>query len=915
MRYGYLVIFKTVLSMNTFYHKYSTMRRLVHFTILLLFVSTGAMAQNIFWVAPGASGNWSNAANWSTTSGGPGGAGAPVAGQNAIFDNNSVANCVLDLATITVSSFQTRTGYTGNIAPGTTTNMTVGAMTLAAGSFSAPANFVANNIFRLTGATFNASSGTSVFNNTVNLTSGTFNAAGTITVLLGLNAEAATFNPGTSTVVFSGTTSAFVGINGTNPGTLNFYNLEINKTPPAINFAIATGDVVNVQNNFNLIDGFYRGGQSSLNVGGNFSAGANSDGIFALITLNGANPSVVTIDAPVITQFGTTFTINKSAPAAAVNFTTGLPSNTISISNYLPSTIDIQSGSIGFPDADNAIWNSTNFIINTNATVTASAGTMTFNGNFSNSGTFIANTGTVVFESNVSRTFSVNTPAVNGTTTFYNVVLNNTAPIGTLNIELGDRFSVENDLTVLNGHFGSPGGNLTNPSFLAVGGNLTLNATSSAMPIGVSLEFIGPNPQNVTLNGTSTGHINGNISFIKTSAGPVTLNSPLLLDVVGQTVTFTNGILNTTAVNSINFTTNGIFAIGGNNNSHVNGPVLRTGNTAFTFPTGDQGIYGPIHISGAGFNSNFTTATYLAQYIRSSADPLYPLDQLSPTNPPELKISELEYWILDQQGAAAPGPRVWLSYEGSRSGVTDPTTIGVTGWDFPGFWQLIGNGGLQNVAGVSFVSSASTIVSNVSSADPVFTLSTIDEIANPLPVTWLSFTGRYFNGSVDLNWSTSLEVNNEEYTIERSADGQTFTTIGNVAGVGNTTSISRYSFKDSNPLSGSAYYRIKQTDRDGKFSYSDVIRVSNGEVALKGLRLFPNPSSGKMPLTIENGNWSNKKVTITIYNAVGGIVRQEQITFGSDSRAKINVEALQKGSYFITTSINNERQTMQFFIQ
>ena len=92
-------------------------------------------------------------------------------------------------------------------------------------------------------------------------------------------------------------------------------------------------------------------------------------------------------------------------------------------------------------------------------------------------------------------------------------------------------------------------------------------------------------------------------------------------------------------------------------------------------------------------------------------------------------------------------------------------------------------------------------------------------------------------------------------------------------------------------------------------------KISNNEVALKGIRLFPNPVSGNMPLTIENGNWSNKKVTITIYNAVGGIVRQEQITFGSDSRAKINVESLQKGSYFITTSINNERQTMQFFIQ
>lgn len=915
MRYGYLVIFKTVLSMNTFYHKYSTMRRLVHFTILLLFVSTGALAQARYWVAPGATGNWSNGANWALTSGGTGGAGAPVSGQTAIFDNNSTANCVMDVTSITVSSLQTTAGYSGTIAPGLTSNLTVGTMTLAGGTFTAPTNFIANNIFRLTGATFNASSGSSAFNNTVNLTSGTFNAAGTITITRGLDVAAATFNPGTSTAIFSGTSSAFVGINGTNPGTLNFYNLEINKTPPAVNFAIASGDIVNVQNNFNLIDGFYRGGGSFLNVGGNFSTGVNSDGIFAGISLNGANPGTMEINAPFILQSGTTFIINKSLQGATIDITTSLPSNTINFSSYLPSIINIQNGTINFPDSDNAIWNCTNFIIGANATVNASSGSMTFNGDFSNSGTFNSNSGTVVFESNVNRSFSVSTSAINGTTSFYNVVLNNTGADGKLDIQLGDRLSVENNLTVQNGYFGVTGGTLTNPSFLAVGGNLILSTSSKAMPVGISLEFIGPNPQAVTLNGASTGHINGNISFIKSGVGPVTLNSPLFLDVVGQTVTFTNGILATTPTNTINFSTNGIFAVGGNNNSHVDGPVLRTGNTSFTFPTGDEGIFAPIHISGAGFNSNITTATYLAQYVRNNPDVLYPIDQQSPLNPPELKISDAEYWILDQQGASVPGPRVWLSYEGSRSGVTDPTTIGVTGWDFPGFWQLIGNGGLQNVAGVSYVSSASTSVSNVSSADPVFTLSTIDEIANPLPVTWLSFTGRYFNGSVDLNWSTSLEVNNEEYTIERSADGQSFTTIGNVAGVGNTTSISRYSFKDSNPLSGSAYYRIKQTDRDGKFSYSDVIRVSNGEVALKGLRLFPNPSSGKMPLTIENGNWSNKKVTITIYNAVGGIVRQEQITFGSDSRAKINVEALQKGSYFITTSINNERQTMQFFIQ
>jgi hypothetical protein len=208
--------------MNTFYHKYSTMRRLVHFTILLLFVSTGALAQARYWVAPGATGNWSNGANWALTSGGTGGAGAPVSGQTAIFDNNSTANCVMDVTSITVSSLQTTAGYSATIAPGLTSNLTVGTMTLAGGTFTAPTNFIVNNIFRLTGATFNASSGSSAFNNTVNLTSGTFNAAGTITITRGLDVAAATFNPGTSTAIFSGTSSAFVGINGTNPGTLNF---------------------------------------------------------------------------------------------------------------------------------------------------------------------------------------------------------------------------------------------------------------------------------------------------------------------------------------------------------------------------------------------------------------------------------------------------------------------------------------------------------------------------------------------------------------------------------------------------------------------------------------------------------------------------------------------------------------------
>lgn len=894
------------------------MRRLVHFTILLLFVSVGAMAQNKFWVAPGASGNWSNAANWSTTSGGPGGAGAPLFNQTAIFDNGSNANCLLDLPSITVNNILIPSGYTGTISPGSTTTFTIRYdVIMSTGNIVLPDVSSIGGFLTINGGSVTTGATSSSVGNNFTVSTGTFSANGNLS--FGANMaiiNGGTFNAGTSTITLSGSTHTSINNNGALPGTTTFYNLVLQKSQTSNNLVIGSSDQVVVTNDLNLVDGVISSGSNgSLLVGRNLTVGSSFDGAQTNLTLNGASNAIVTVNAPFITTLSGTTTINKSTPASQVSFVTDLPSNLINFNLLSNNTLNITQGTINFPDNDAVVWNFNNFNIGANTTFNAPSNTMTFQGNFNNSGTFNANNGTVAFASAVNRFYSFGNSAQNGTTTFFNVILNNTSTDGSLNIELGDRLAVSNNLTINAGYLNAIGGSLTNQSFVSVGGDLSIQTGAKPWAIGVHLEFTGANPQTVSLATGTTSHINGNISLIKTAPGPITLNSPVVLDVLGQVISFNGGVIATTTTNILNIALNGIFAQGGSANSHIDGPVLRTGISAFTFPTGDEGIFAPIHISGSGFNSNIPGATYLAQYVRNNPHPIYPIDQQSPLNPPQLKISDAEYWILDQQGATTPGPRIWLSYEASRSGVTDPTTIGVTAWDFPGFWQLIGNGGLQNVGGVSYVSSASSSVSNVSSGDPVFTLSTIDPIANPLPVTWLSFTGRYFNGSVELNWSTSLEVNNEEYTIERSADGQNFTTIGNVAGVGNTTSISLYSYKDTNPLSGSAYYRIKQTDRDGKFSYSEVIRVSNSEVALKGIRLFPNPSSGKMPLTIENGSWSNKKVTITIYNAVGGIVRQEQITFGSDSRAKINVDALQKGSYFITTSINNERQTLQFFIQ
>lgn len=94
-----------------------------------------------------------------------------------------------------------------------------------------------------------------------------------------------------------------------------------------------------------------------------------------------------------------------------------------------------------------------------------------------------------------------------------------------------------------------------------------------------------------------------------------------------------------------------------------------------------------------------------------------------------------------------------------------------------------------------------------------------------LPVSWLSFDGVLQNNQAVLNWSTANEINNKGYEIQKSLDGQTFAAIGFVNGHGNSSQINSYNYTDPKVVSGSNYYRLKQIDNDGKYSYSSVIKL------------------------------------------------------------------------------------------
>src|SRR6185369_5159076 len=94
---------------------------------------------------------------------------------------------------------------------------------------------------------------------------------------------------------------------------------------------------------------------------------------------------------------------------------------------------------------------------------------------------------------------------------------------------------------------------------------------------------------------------------------------------------------------------------------------------------------------------------------------------------------------------------------------------------------------------------------------------------------------------VSISWITASETNNDYFTVEKSKDGNFWLSVDKVIGAGNSTAARYYETNDPDPFEGTSYYRLKQTDFDGKFSYSDVsaVRVDEKNTII----IYPNPAS------------------------------------------------------------------------
>jgi hypothetical protein len=164
-----------------------------------------------------------------------------------------------------------------------------------------------------------------------------------------------------------------------------------------------------------------------------------------------------------------------------------------------------------------------------------------------------------------------------------------------------------------------------------------------------------------------------------------------------------------------------------------------------------------------------------------------------------------------------------------------------------------------------------------------------------LPIKLLSFTAENVKGVVRLEWKTASEENNEFFTIERTSDGTTYVPIATIPGAGTTLKNSSYSYEDANPVTGKIYYRLSQTDYDGKSETFPhvVVEVEDDE---EGFRIFPNPLKGSvLNVAISNA----KEGSIEVISMKGDKIASRFVD-EHESNFQLNLgDNLQPGFYYV----------------
>jgi subtilisin family serine protease len=398
---------------------------------------------------------------------------------------------------------------------------------------------------------------------------------------------------------------------------------------------------------------------------------------------------------------------------------------------------------------------------------------------------------------------------------------------------------------------------------IKLNGNLNYT-TTNGQSIYSGIDITGIAPQTITASGSFsrltvtnpmvTINLLGYISvdtFVINNGGLVNVNGGSFLNVrnqlrlqYGRLLMGNNTVLNIPQISSI---------IGGNANSFIEGPLRRNsaaaGNISFFYPVGKE-VYRPVTLvtnAPPDYNSS-----YQAEILNAPA-----VSHKIPTG--INAISHTRHTRISNEGSSQ-GPNtaaITMAY-GLDDGVTDAASLRILKDDGAADWINLGGAGTANGAGtiasaIGFTSFGDFVLGNALGGN------------NVLPVKWVQVSAQQLGKQVQVTWVLSNEVNVRDYILQRSADGTAFTDIALVTAIASTATQQQYQAKDLLPLKGNNYYRIKQTDMDGRYNYSKIVQLAISEAA--GFILLPNPATTS--ITIQNNQLIQQ---LQCYNGNGQLV-------------------------------------------
>jgi hypothetical protein len=609
-----------------------------------------------------------------------------------------------------------------------------------------------------------------------------------------------------------------------------------------------------------------------------------------------------TVNFATLNQAANPFTYHNlylnNTSAAGVNLAANITTTNVT------GDVRVQSGTF---------WVGGNFTITGNATRTfqvAPGATFRLNGNQgfpTGFGTFDLGTtapfGTVIYRNTNNQTIANQNYgnlilAPNGGNRVYEIPNVNLSVAN--NLTIGDGLANTATLQDLNGGVASG---------LTVQGNITINSNghlNANINQGIANITIGGNWVNNSTVGPSNGFDEGN--------SIVTFNSPAantLQTIGGSTAeTFYNFTLNTSAATDVVRLLNNTLV---SNQLHLeqgeldlNGLTLYVTNATPTAVTRTNGYvksentvspYGTLQRhtgtnTGAylfpfgksateyiPFTFNITTAgspaagsVSVSTYPTATDNTPYPVGvtNLNGTNGGLAVVDR--FWVITLNNYTGTRPTATLTFTATPAEIasTGATTINAQRWAPSNTWEPALPGQTYNVA------AGTVTVPNVSQFSPW----TLADISAPLPVELTQFELVPYADFVEVSWATASELNNDYFTVERRHEGaEQFEAVATLPGAGTTQNANRYRYNDYSISPGLWYYRIKQTDYDGTYTYSQVKSV---EVSGKGLwQVFPNPSDGQdlhVRFTIAD---VNKPASITVLDAQGKRVHVEYTTVSS----------------------------------